>query len=172
MMFILMGVTGSGKTTIGKLLASALGAVFEDADDLHTDANKAKMAAGTPLTDADRAPWLDCLNQLLLGWQAAGVTGVLACSALKQQYRETMLRGMRAGEVQFVLLEDTKSVLEERLANRHGHYMNPALLDSQIATLEQPGVEVFRACNDGTPEQTLAEILARFRLGKPKHRTS
>ena len=162
MIFILMGVTGSGKTTIGELLAKRLGSIFADADDLHSAANKAKMAAGTPLTDEDREPWLVSLNQLLRQWQADGVEGVLACSALKAQYREMMTDGLRADKVQYVLLEASRDLLEQRLAQRHGHYMNPLLLDSQIATLEQPGAEAFRVCNDGTPEQAVDRIVARF----------
>ena len=101
MIVVLMGVSGSGKTTIGTLLAERAGVVFADADDYHPQANKVKMASGQALNDIDRAPWLDRLNALLREWHEAGLGGVLACSALKESYRETLGAGMAAGAVQF-----------------------------------------------------------------------
>src|ERR1700684_3362219 len=96
---VLMGVTGSGKTTIGTPLAKDIGAVFADADDYHSDKNKDKMRAGIPLTDEDRAPWLQTLNGLLRGWAEKGAKGVLACSALKESYRDTLGEGIAPGVV-------------------------------------------------------------------------
>ena len=97
MIVVLMGVSGSGKTTIGKLLAERTGAIFADADDYHPAANKQKMATGTPLTDSDRAPWLETLNGLVRRWFAEGKSGVLACSALKAVYRDTLVAEMPQG---------------------------------------------------------------------------
>ena len=96
------------------------------------------MHAGIPLTDADRAPWLATLHEVLLGWYRSGTSGVLACSALRQAYRDELSAGIPSAELRFVLLEVPKDVLQERMAERKNHYMSPALLDSQIATLEMP----------------------------------
>ncbi len=138
MIVVLMGVSGSGKTTVGTLLAAQAGVVFADADDYHPLANKQKMAAGHPLDDEDRAPWLAELNRLLQGWFQSGAGGVLACSALKAGYRETLAGGMPFGTVHFVLLDGSREMIAQRLAARKHEYMNPALLDSQFETLEPP----------------------------------
>ena len=159
MIVVLMGVSGSGKTTIGVLLAQRAGVVFADADDYHPAANKAKMAAGHPLTDEDREPWLVALNGVMRGWFAAGEGGVLACSALKEEYRTTLKAGMPEGAVRFVLLEASKELIAERLEGRHHEFMNPSLLDSQMATLEKPGADALDVVNDRTPEQVVMEIL-------------
>jgi gluconokinase len=162
MILVLMGVSGSGKTTIGKLLAERANAVFADADDYHSPANKAKMAAGHALTDDDRQPWLETLNELLGGWFAHGQSGVLACSALKASYRTTLAANMPQGAVRFVWLDVPKSVIAERLAQRHHEYMNPALLESQMRTLEPPA-DALRVENDRAPELVVSQILESLR---------
>jgi gluconokinase len=161
MIVVLMGVTGSGKSTIGTLLAQRTGAIFADADDYHPLANKQKMAAGHALNDEDRQPWLEELNRLLQGWFNAGNSGVLACSALKASYRTTLTTGLPQGAVAFVLLDGSKELLAERLAARKHEYMNPQLLESQLATLETPG-DALRIVNDRTPEEVVSQILARL----------
>jgi carbohydrate kinase (thermoresistant glucokinase family) len=128
---VVMGVSGSGKTTIGAALADALGLPFVDGDALHPAANVAKMAAGIPLDDADRAPWLDAVGQLL----AAGPV-VVACSALKRVYRDRLRAA--APTLQLVFLDGSRDLLASRMAARPGHFMPTTLLDSQLATLERP----------------------------------
>jgi gluconokinase len=168
MIVVLMGVTGSGKTTIGTLLAERMGTVFADADDYHPLANKEKMAAGHPLNDADREPWLETLNGLLRGWyvdEVRGGGGVLACSALKEKYRKTLAHEMPEGTVVFVLLEGDKELIAERLSERKHEYMNPNLLDSQIATLEPP-TDALRVQNDRAPNEVVDEILEELKSRK------
>lgn len=131
-----MGVTGCGKTTVGALLAQDCAWAFRDADDFHPAANVAKMKNGAALDDEDRRPWLERLNQLLLEHEHLGASLVLACSALKQAYRERLARGCAA--VRFVFLDGDRELIRARLAARQGHYMNPKLLDSQFAVLERP----------------------------------
>jgi gluconokinase len=161
MIVVLMGVSGSGKTTIGTLMAERAGAVFVDADDYHPAANKQKMAAGNPLTDADRQPWLETLNGLLRGWFVEGKSGVLACSALKEAYRETLAAGMPQGAVRFCLLEVPREELQRRLESRHHEYMSPKLLDSQLATLESPR-DALVVENDRPADEVVSEILRRL----------
>ena len=160
MIVVLMGVSGSGKTTIGTLLAEQTGAVFADADDYHPLANKEKMAAGHPLNDDDRQPWLETLNGVLRGWFESGKSGVLACSALKAKYRETLESNLPADAVKFVLLDGSKELIAERLAHRNHEYMNPKLLDSQLATLERPSTEeALQVVNDRPPQEIVEQIL-------------
>jgi gluconokinase len=161
MIVVLMGVSGSGKTTIGTLLSERIHAVFADADDYHSAANKAKMAAGHALNDEDREPWLERLNSLLLEWFEAGRGGVLACSALKDAYRKILVRGLPHSAFTFVLLDGSKELIAERLAERRNHYMNPGLLDSQFATLEPPA-DALRIVNDRAPEEVVNEIVKQL----------
>jgi gluconokinase len=158
MIVVLMGVTGSGKSTIGTLLAERTGAVFADADDYHPAANKEKMASGQPLNDDDRQPWLETLNGLMRGWVEAGKNGVLACSALKAKYRATLAAGMPEGALKFVWLDGSPDLIAERLAERHHEFMNPKLLESQFATLEPPA-DALRIVNDRSPEEIVRQIL-------------
>ena len=135
MIVLLMGVAGSGKTTVGTMLASQLGWEFADADDYHPAANVEKMRNGIPLTDADREPWLESLRSLIVAWMVAGKSAVLACSALKQAYRDRLMVG---ASVRVVYLKASRELLRERLLLRRGHYMKEGMLESQIATLEEP----------------------------------
>jgi len=162
MIIVLMGVSGSGKTTIGTLVAEKLGVSFADADDYHPAANKAKMAAGHPLNDEDRQPWLETLNELMRGWFALGTGGVLACSALKAKYRVTLTVGMPGDAVSFVLLDGSKELIAERLAERKHEFMNPKLLETQLATLEPPE-DALRVVNDKAPDVVATEILQQLK---------
>ncbi len=157
---VVMGVSGSGKTTIGTLLAKRLDAVFADADDFHSPENKEKMHAGIPLTDEDRAPWLRTLNNLLRGWAEKNAKGVLACSALKASYREILCEGMPPKAMAYVWLDGSPQMIAERLAKRAGTFMNPALLGSQLAVLEPPA-EAVRVVNDRTPDAVVDEVLQK-----------
>jgi gluconokinase len=157
---VVMGVSGSGKTTIGLLLAQQMGWEFADADDYHSKANVEKMLNGMPLTDADRAPWLDTLRSMIVGWIARGNSAVLACSALKQAYREKLLVNE---QVRIVYLKVTEDLLAQRLRDRHGHYMKKQMLESQLATLEEPENAVTVA-DGGTPEEIVHEIRKDLRL--------
>ena len=135
MVILVMGVTGSGKTTVGKALAESLHWQFADADDFHSPANISKMRAGIPLDDADRVPWLAALRMQIDNWLRAGTNAVLACSALKHAYREQLVA---SSEVRVVYLRGSRELIAKRLKERHGHYMDPNLLPSQFATLEEP----------------------------------
>jgi gluconokinase len=130
-----MGVTGAGKTTVGRLLAQKLGWQFADADSFHSPASVAKMQQGIALDDADRQPWLSALRTAISGWIADHRDTVLACSALKRSYR--VLLGVTP-EVRYVYLKASPSQIEKRLGHRHGHFATAALLCSQFATLEEP----------------------------------
>jgi gluconokinase len=160
-----MGPTAIGKTTVGTKLATAESWEYAEGDEYHSEANKAKMHAGIPLTDEDRAPWLASLHEVLLGWYRGGKSGVLACSALKQAYRDALAADIPRSDLRFVLLDVPKSVLAERLAARKNHYMSPALLDSQIATLEMPRDAIHV---DGTrpPDAIVQEILDAVRTAE------
>ena len=159
MFILIMGVTGSGKTTIGKLLSSQLGWRFYDADDFHPPGNIRKMASGVALTDEDRAPWLQQLHQTISDSNERGENGVLACSALKQAYRRILCAD---ADVAVVYLKAPCDLIRSRLQSRTGHYMPPALIESQFLDLEEPteGVVVDAAA---PAEQTVAAI--RSKLG-------
>jgi len=135
MVILLMGVTGSGKTTVGRALAESLRWQFIDADDFHPPSNVAKMRAGIPLDDADRSPWLAALRTHIVGWLSSEANVVLACSALKQAYRDEVVV---SPDVRLVYLRGSSQLITARLRERHGHYMDPNLLSSQFATLEEP----------------------------------
>jgi gluconokinase len=133
---VVMGVSGAGKTTVGRALAAALGAEFIDGDDLHSDAARAKMAAGHALTDEDRWPWLDRVGARLAGARAT----IVACSALKRAYRDR-IRAAAGPALRFVYLAATPDAMRRRVAARRGHYMPASLVDSQFAALEPPDGE-------------------------------
>ena len=158
MVIILMGVSGSGKTTIGRGLADELGWKFYDGDDFHPRANVEKMARGVPLDDDDRAPWLESLRELIESCLVRGESAVLACSALKRSYREYLLIDEN---VELVYLKGDYELIEERLEGRRGHYMKPKMLDSQFAALEEPerGLTVDISL---PPEKIIETIRSRF----------
>jgi gluconokinase len=157
---ILMGPAGSGKTTVGKLLAAQLSWDFFDGDDFHSAANIEKMSRGLPLTDADRIPWLNSIREAMLRWQAEGRNAVLACSALKRSYRELLAIN---ADVKLVYLKGAYELLRERLRSRKGHYAGEQLLASQLADLEEPtGAITVDAA--GSPEEIVAEIRKRLSL--------
>jgi gluconokinase len=159
MVIVLMGVSGTGKTEVGTRLAHALNGEFAEGDDYHPPANVEKMRSGVPLDDADRRPWLEILSREIGAWLDAGKTVVLACSALKQSYRDILKAG-RPG-VRFVHLEGDEALIRSRLEGRHGHYMPASLLDSQFAALEDPE-DAITVGIDATPESIVAEIQAKL----------
>jgi gluconokinase len=136
MVIVVMGVSGAGKTTIGKMLAEQLGWEFHDADDLHSPANKNKMARGIALTDADRAPWLASIRELIANSLTRNLNVVLACSALKQSYRDEIV--VDPARVKIVFLKGSPELIASRIAHRANHFMNKDLLGSQFDTLEEP----------------------------------
>ena len=164
MIVVLTGVSGSGKSTIGSLLAGRLHWAFEDGDALHPPANIAKMRAGVPLTDADRWPWLRAVGEWMDARAAAGESAVVACSALKRSYRDLLRQGRP--EVRLVFLAADRDVLATRLAARHGHFFRASLLDSQFAALEPPdpaeGVLTVEAA--GPPAGVVTRIIAGLGL--------
>ena len=160
MIVVVMGVSGSGKTTIGTALATRLGWAFVEGDDWHPPQNVAKMSAGTPLADEDRWPWLDRLAAEMAAIDARGEHAVLACSALRQAYRD---RISRAGPVRYVYLAGDHDTIAARLAGRKNHYMPPALLASQLATLEPPTDAIVIDVRDTIPMQ-VAKIRAALKV--------
>jgi gluconokinase len=161
MIIILMGVTSSGKSTIAAELVRLTGWPFAEGDDYHNAANKQKMQAGIPLTDADRAPWLASLHEVIVGWVHNGQNGIMTCSALKQAYRDVLTRDTAPGICRFVLLDVPTAVLQERISHRPGHFMNPDLLQSQLDTLELPK-DALRIDATGAPSAIAQNILKQF----------
>ncbi len=159
MVIILMGVAGSGKSTIGEMVARALGAPFYDADDFHEPSAREKMKQGSALTDGDREPWLRRLADGIGKWNREGGITVLACSALKQKYRDQL---SRSGPVQWVYLKGGKELIRQRLGQRKDHFMDPKLLDSQFDTLEEPK-DAIVAEIASEPAKIVEGLLARLK---------
>jgi gluconokinase len=157
---VLMGVSGAGKTTVGQLLASELEWDFADGDDYHSPPNVEKMRSGIPLTDADRAPWLETLRTVIANRIATGKNTVLACSALKQTYRQVLQVGP---EVSIVYLKGSPQVLQQRLRERRGHFMTEGMLASQLAALEAPA-DAVAVDADRSPAEIVTAIRARLAL--------
>ncbi len=141
MILLLMGVCGSGKSSVAAELAAFTGWPFVEGDDYHSDANRDKMAAGIALTDDDRAPWLDSLHQILANWNSTNQSGILTCSALKESYRNHILAGIENAHL--IWLDPPRAALVERLLHRTDHFIHPSLLKSQLDTIEPPIPEEF-----------------------------
>ena len=159
MIAVVMGVSGSGKTTVSAFLAAALGCQFQEGDDLHPAKNVEKMHGGTPLTDADRMSWLHKIAEKIDTWRARGESGVLTCSALKRSYRDIIIGGR--SEVTLVYLKGSYDIIRRRMAARHEHFMPVALLDSQFATLQEPtpDEQPIVVGVGGRPAEIAAEIV-------------
>ncbi|MFF2245226.1 gluconokinase [Arthrobacter sp. NPDC058130] len=159
---VIMGVSGSGKSTVAGLLAGRLGWDLAEGDDLHPEANVAKMHAGQPLTDEDRWPWLERIAGWIRAHTEAGTPGVVTCSALKKRYRDVL----RGEGVVFVFLEGSRDKISDRLASRHGHFMPPGLLESQFEALEAPTEDenFISLCVSAPPADEAQEIITRLNL--------
>ena len=161
---VVMGVSGSGKSTIGRRIASRLGFAFADADRYHPEANIAKMAAGVPLTDEDRQPWLERLRRLIEEHAAEGRSLVLACSALKESYRRLLKGAEPAAHVHFVYLRGDFDTILTRMRRRKGHYMKASMLQSQFRDLQEPEDAVVVSVEHSVPasvQQALAGLARR-----------
>jgi len=159
---VIMGVSGSGKSTVAGVVSGRLGWDLAEGDDLHSAANVAKMQAGQPLTDDDRWPWLETIADWIREHTETGTPGVITCSALKKRYRDIL----RGENVVFVFLQGSKDSISGRLASRHGHYMPPALLESQFEALEEPTEDenYISLCVSATPAEEAQEIIERLNL--------
>ena len=166
MILLLMGVTGSGKSTVGKLVAERLAWVFLEADEFHSPENIAKMRNGIPLTDADRLPWLDAIHARLVALHAEGKDIVLACSALKQSYRQRLAKNL---PVELAYLKGTPVLIGQRLRERRGHFAGTPILAGQFADLEEPR-EAFTLPVESPPDEIVRKILGHFSLA-PKTST-
>jgi carbohydrate kinase (thermoresistant glucokinase family) len=168
MIVVLMGVSGSGKSTVAALLAGALGCHFQEGDELHPRENVEKMRNGTPLTDADRLPWLRKIAEEIDGWRARGECGVLTCSALKRSYRDIIIGDRH--DVVLVYLKGSRDLIHQRMAARHEHFMPIALLDSQFATLEEPtpDEDPFIVDVGGKPAEIAHEIARQLEARQHK----
>lgn len=161
MIIVVMGVAGSGKTTIGELLSSRLGCGFSDADEFHGEANKAKMAAGIALDDQDRQPWLQAMHRAIMTQSEQGHDWVFACSALKHSYRERLSQGVN--DLAWVYLDGSPELLSERLSRRAGHFFDPSLLRDQLQTLQMPSDdEAMRVDIRLAPDQIVETIVQRL----------
>ena len=160
-LYVVMGVSGSGKSVIGAAFARALDVHFVEGDDYHSATNVERMSSGVPLTDDDRAQWLRSLAARIREAKATGTGLVVSCSALKRSYRD-ILRGA-SSELRFIFLHGSRALLAERLAGRRGHYMPPSLLESQLATLEEPApAEQAWVCDiRESPEDIVAALMTR-----------
>ncbi len=156
---LLMGVSGSGKSTIGRQLATELGWDFRDADDFHPPANIAKLSAGIPLTDDGRAPWLDSIRNYINLCERDGMDAIVTCSALKEKYRAVLIT--EPSQIQLVYLKGSRELIAQRLASRVGHFMSPDLLDSQLAALEEPA-SAYTVDIAHSPDQIVASLRERF----------
>jgi gluconokinase len=156
---ILMGVSGSGKSVIGQKLAQRLGGTFDDGDDFHPPANKAKMSTGTPLTDEDRWPWYATLRQRILAVRGKTPVHIVGCSALKPIYRDKLRGDDDASQIVFVLLEGSRELITERMAARKGHFMPLSLLESQLATLELTP-DLVRVSIEPSPDEIVESIVS------------
>ncbi len=159
MILIVIGVAGSGKTTLGRILAARLGYEFHDADDLHPASNRAKMHRGTPLSDADRWPWLHAVRALIEQCLAEGRSAVVACSALKQAYRDLLT--IDRVRIRYVYLKGPRELLARRLSQRAGHFFDPHLLQSQLDTMEEPANAIV-ADIAATPEAIADAVIERL----------
>ena len=162
MIIVIMGAAGSGKSTVGRRLSEQLQWVFLDGDAVHSPENIAKMARGTPLTDEDRLPWLHALRTSIAEWAAHHIGAVLAASLLKQTYRDTVVGGYEA-EVKLVYLQASRALLQTRLTTRTGHFAGIALLDSQLALLDEPA-DALVADASQSPDQLVQTIRSTWHL--------
>lgn len=167
---VVMGVCGSGKTSVGKALSEKFGATFIDGDDLHPRANIQKMAAGIPLNDADREPWLERIGDVFFSLQRRSLSGVIVCSALKKKYRD-QIRSGNEGLI-FIHLQGPMETILERMAARQGHYMKKEMVQSQFDTLEQPGADepdVLGVSIEQPLEQVIADAIAAIERYQAMH---
>lgn len=161
---VVMGVSGSGKTTVAEMLAADMQATFIDGDDLHPRANVKKMGEGSPLNDEDRAPWLERINDAVYNLEQRSRKGVIVCSALKKRYRDAIRKDNK--NLVFVFLDGPKHVILERMAARKGHFMKPDMLDSQFDALERPDIseqDVLTVTIDSTPQEIVSRVTERLK---------